>query len=170
MECGACCGNSALIRALQAVSGAHLRSGLQAQRGTQRAACRELQRLRETCVPVSIIIAWLALLPPPALPCRLLRRGVLQGWSFQALVCLLSQPAALLANPKERQRLVHVQGTLLGLKHVPQPGDLMSCAPFFCSVPHATYLLGWLRNLLSVTCADRLSVSWLFKEIWLPVF
>ena len=94
-------------------------SGLEAQRGTQRAACREPQRLCETFVPVSIIIAWLALLPPPALPCRLLRRGVGQGRSCQALVCLLFQPAALLAHPKERQRLVHVQGTLLGLSACP---------------------------------------------------
>lgn len=123
---------------LPAVSGAYLRSGLEAQHGAQRAACREPQCLREVCVPVSIITARLALLPPPALPCRLLRRGVVQGWSFQALVCLLFQPAALLAKLKERQRLAHVQGTFLGLQHVPQPGDLMSCAPFFRGVPHLT--------------------------------
>lgn len=40
---------------LQAVPGAYLCSGLEAQHGTQRAACREPQRLRETCVPVGII-------------------------------------------------------------------------------------------------------------------
>ena len=70
---------------LQAVSGAYLCSGLEAQHGTQRAACREMQRLRELCAPVSIIIAWLALLPPPALPCRLLRCGVCAGLELSSI-------------------------------------------------------------------------------------
>ena len=151
---------------LQAVPGAYLCSGLEAQHGTQRAACREPQRLHETCVPVGIIIAWLALLPPPALPCRLLRRGVCAGPELLSIGMFTLSACCSVGTPEGEAASGTRARDLTGSSACPAArGFDVMCTIF--TQRASFHLTAWLApGLAGETCKDwckdvmALPVSW----------